>query len=79
MAGKSASKSTAGKRTRSGRERMNLLIDPRLLRAAAVALGTTNKSDAVNVALERLAEDAAILRELGAATGEIPDYPCVDT
>lgn len=79
MTAKSTSKPRARKRTRSGRERMNLLVDPRLLRAAAAALGTTNKSDAVNVALERLAEDAAILRELGAAVGEIPDYPHVET
>jgi hypothetical protein len=36
-------------------------------------------SETVNVALDRLAEDGAILRGLEAASGTIPDFPYLDT
>ena len=65
--------------TRSGRERQNLLVNRETLRRAMAALGTTNMSETVNVALDRLAEDAEILRGLEAAAGAIPDFPDLDT
>ncbi len=65
--------------TRTGRERQNLLVNRETLRRAMAALGTTNMSETVNVALDRLAEDAAILRGLEAAAGAIPDFPDVET
>ena len=65
--------------TRAGRERQNLLVNRETLRRAMAALGTTNMSETVNVALDRLAEDAAILRGLEAAAGAIPDFPYLDT
>src|SRR5918911_1204326 len=64
---------------KSRRRRMNLMIDPALLRQATAALGTANKSDAVNIALARLAEDAAILAGIDSAIGAIPDFPKVET
>ena len=65
--------------TRSGRERRNLLVNRETLRRAMAALGTTNMSETVNVALDRLAQDAAMLRGLEAAAGAIPDFPYLDT
>ena len=65
--------------TRAGRERQNLLVNRETLRRAMAALGTTNMSETVNVALDRLAEDAEILRGLEAAAGAIPDFPYLDT
>ena len=65
--------------TRAGRERQNLLVNRETLRRAMAALGTTNMSETVNVALDRLAEDAEILRGLEAAAGAIPDFPDLDT
>lgn len=43
------------------------------------ALRSTNQSETVNVALERLAEDAAISAGINAATGSIPDFPDVES
>ena len=65
--------------TRAGRERQNLLVNRETLQRAMAALGTTNMSETVNVALDRLAEDAEILRGLEAAAGAIPDFPYLDT
>ncbi len=65
--------------TRAGRERQNLLVNRETLQRAMAALGTTNMSETVNVALDRLAEDAEILRGLEAAVGAIPDFPYLDT
>jgi uncharacterized protein YbjQ (UPF0145 family) len=56
---------------------MNLMVDPGLLDRASAALGTSNKSDAVNTALARLADDAAVLGGLAALVGMFPDYPDV--
>lgn len=75
----STAKSGAKVVTRAGRERMNLLVDPELLAVAGAALGTKNKSDAVNAALRHAAENAAILRGIDAAVGSIPDFPDVET
>jgi len=76
---RAATKASAKPATRAGRERQNLLVNPESLRRAMAALGTTNMSETVNVALDRLAEDAAILRGLDAAAGSIPDFPYLDT
>ena len=65
--------------TRQGRERMQLLVDPELLRAASTALGARSKSDAVNAALRNAAENAAILRGIDAAIGRFPDFPFQET
>ena len=65
--------------TRAGRERQNLLVNRETLQRAMAALGTTNMSETVNVALDRLAEDAEILRGLEAAAGAISDFPYIDT
>jgi hypothetical protein len=70
---------TSASATRAGRERQNLLVNRETLRRAMAALGSTNMSETVNVALDRLAEDAAILRGLDAASGAIPDFPDVET
>jgi hypothetical protein len=70
---------TSAPPTRSGRERLNLLVNRETLRRAMAALGSTNMSETVNVALDRLAEDAAILRALDAASGAIPDFPDLDS
>jgi hypothetical protein len=70
---------SAAATTRAGRERQNLLVNRETLRRAMAALGTTNMSETVNVALDRLAEDAAILQGLEAAAGTIPDFPYLDT
>lgn len=78
-AAKSGAKPAAKVVTRAGRERMNLLVDPELLAIAGAALGTKNKSDAVNAALRNAAENAAILRGIDAAIGTIPDFPDVET
>ena len=59
--------------------RKQVLIEVNSLEGAMEALGTTNMSKTVNIALERLAEDAAILRGIDAAMGEIPDFPYLDT
>lgn len=76
---KARGRSPAKATTRAGRERQNLLVNPNTLRRAMAALGTTNMSETVDVALERLVEDAAILRGLEDATGAIPDFPYLDT
>lgn len=65
--------------TRGGGVRKQVIVNPTYLRDAMAALGTTNMSMTVNVALERLAEDAAILKGIDAAMGEIPDFPYLDT
>jgi Arc/MetJ family transcription regulator len=70
---------SASATTRAGRERQNLLVNRETLQRAMAALGTTNMSETVNVALDRLAEDAAILQGLEAAAGAIPDFPYLDT
>lgn len=75
----SRSKASTKTATRGGRERRNVLVSPALLQGAMAALGTTNMSETVNVALARLAEDAAVLRGIDAATGAIPDFPYLDT
>lgn len=77
--GHSAARPAAPRRTKAGRERMQLLVDPALLAAAGAALGTANKSDAVNAALRNAAENAAILRGVDEAFGTIPDFPYLDT
>lgn len=78
-AAKPAAKSAGKVVTRAGRERMNLLVDPELLAVAGAALGTKNKSDAVNAALRNAAENAAILRGIDAGIGTVPDFPDVET
>jgi hypothetical protein len=65
--------------TREGGVRKQIIVNPTHLRGAMAALGTTNMSMTVNVALERLAEDAAILGGIDAAMGAIPDFPDLDT
>ena len=70
---------SASATTRAGRERQNLLVNRETLQRAMAALGTTNMSETVNVALDRLAEDAEILRGLDVAAGAIPDFPYIDT
>ena len=77
----SASRTKGGARpvTRDGGVRKQVILNPAYLQGAMAALGTTNMSMAVNVALERLAEDAAILAGIDAAMGEIPDFPYLDT
>ena len=67
------------RRTKKGRERMQLLVDPLLLDAAVVSLGAKNKSEAVNAALQNAAENAAILRGLDDAFGSIADFPYLET
>lgn len=79
---KATAKTAARKKggaTHKGRERRNVLLNPTFLRGAMATLGTTNISETVNVALERLAVDAAVLRGIYAATGTIPDFPYLDT
>jgi hypothetical protein len=61
------------------RVRKNIVVDVVSLRRAMAALKSTNQSETVNVALERLAEDAAILAGVDAAMGSIPDFPDVET
>jgi len=63
----------------TGRARMNLMVDPGLLDRAARAVKSSNRSDVVNLALARLAEDEAIVAGLDAAFGAIPDFPADDT
>jgi hypothetical protein len=75
----SRSKEAAKGMTRGGGVRKQVIVNPTYLRDAMAALGTTNMSMTVNVALERLAEDAAILKGIDAAMGEIPDFPYLDT
>ena len=65
--------------TRAGRERQNLLVNRETLQRAMAAVGTTNMSETVNVALDRLAEDAEILRGLEEAAGALPDFPYLVT
>jgi Arc/MetJ family transcription regulator len=67
------------RKTKQGHERMQLMVDPRLLDAAVVSLGAKTKSEAVNVALRNAAENAAILQGLDDAMGSIPDFPYVET
>ena len=67
------------RRTKKGRERMQLLVDPLLLDAAVVSLGAKNKSEAVNAALRNAAENAAILHGLDDAFGSISDFPYLET
>lgn len=75
-----AQRPRSGGAAKSGeRKRQNLIVDTAVLRRAMKALGTTNMSRTVNVALERLAEDEAILDGLQAAIGAIPDFPDVET
>ena len=62
-----------------GRERMTLMVDRTVLARAAAAAGTTNMSEVVNIALQRMAEDDAIIAGIDAAFGAIPDFPFVDT
>ena len=74
-----ATTKTASQRSRpTGRARMNVMVDPGLLDRAAQAVGSTNKSEVVNLALAHLAEDAAIVAGLHAAFGTIPDFPAGD-
>lgn len=68
-----------GKVRPTGRARMNLMVDPRLLDRAARAVGSSNKSEVVNLALVRLAEDEAVVAGLDAAFGAIPDFAADDT
>ena len=72
-------KGSAGAMTRGGGVRKQLIVNPTYLQGAMAALGTTNMSMTVNVALERLAADAAILEGIDAAIGEIPDFPYLDS
>ncbi|MBC7671148.1 MAG: hypothetical protein H7247_01900 [Polaromonas sp.] len=71
--------SRLARRTKKGRERMQLLVDPLLLDAAVVSLGAKNKSEAVNAALRNAAENAAILHGLDDAFGSIPDFSYLET
>lgn len=75
----SQSKGSARTTTREGGVRKQVIVNPTYLREAMAALGTKNMSMTVNVALERLAEDAAILGGIDAAMGEIPDFPYLDS
>lgn len=73
-------KGGAPRKTRPvGRERMNLMVDRAVLARAAASAGTTNMSEVVNLALQRMAEDDAIIAGIDAAFGAIPDFPFVDT
>jgi Arc/MetJ family transcription regulator len=67
------------RRTRAGRVRMQLLVDPELLARVGAAYGTTNKSDAVNAALRSAADNAAILRGIDQALGAVPDFPYLES
>lgn len=69
---------SAGTPPRGGAVRKQVLVNPTYLRGAMAVLGTNNMSLTVNVALERLAEDAAILSGVDAAMGIIPDFPYLD-
>ncbi len=62
-----------------GRERMNLMVDRAVLARAAAAAGTTNMSEVVNLALQRMAEDDAIIAGIDALLGAIPDFPYVES
>ena len=64
---------------RGKRVRKNFLVDAESLQRAMTALKSTNQSETVNVALDRLAEDAAIVAGIDAAIGSIPDFPDVET
>lgn len=67
---------TSPRKTRpTGRARMNFMVDPGLLARAAQAVGPSNKSEVVNLALARLVEDEAIMTGLNAAFGALPDFP----
>jgi Arc/MetJ family transcription regulator len=61
------------------RVRKNIIIDVDSLQRAMAALHSTNQSETVNVALDRLAEDAAILAGIDAAIGLAPDFPDLET
>ncbi len=75
----SRAKGEARATARGGGVRKQVIVNPTYLRNAMAALGTTNMSLTVNVALERLAEDAAILGGIDTAMGEIPDFPYLDS
>ena len=61
------------------RARKSIVVDLRALERATAALGSTNPSETVNVALTRLAEDAAILAGIDAAIRSVPDFPDPDS
>ena len=74
-----ANSTKRSRKAQAKRVRKNLIVDPDALARAMAAIHSTNMSQTVNVALDRLAEDAAILAGIDAATGAMPDFPFLDS
>ena len=61
-------------RGRSKRERVNVMVDRRKLKQVAAAVGAPTSSAAIDVALDRVLEDAQFARALERWGGRFPRF-----
>ena len=57
------------------RRRKNIMVNPALLQRAVEITGAKDQSEAIELALRRLEEDAFILEGLASLRGAFPDHP----
>jgi len=58
----------------TGRQRVNVMVDRRKLKAVAAVVGAPNSSAAIDVALDRLLEHARFAKALQRWGGKFPEF-----